>query len=235
MGGHTISPMKSALIVQGGWLGHEPAQVAELLAAALRGNDFDVLVADSLDAFAKLDPAAPPDLIVPMWTMSAIEPGQLKPLLEAVRAGAGLAGCHGGMCDAFRNETEYQFMTGGQWVAHPGNDGRCYRVNIRDANPITAGMSDFDVVSEKYYMHVDPAVRVHATTTFEDYNDVVMPVVWTKTYGRGRVFYCSLGHHADILAMPETLGLMTRGMRWAAGEWRTEMGLTFAQAYAANR
>ncbi len=225
--------MKSALIVQGGWQEHEPALVAELLAAALRGNDFEVVVADSLDVLAELDPTAPPDLIVPVWTMSAIEPRQLKPLLEAVRGGTGLAGCHGGMCDAFRNETEYQFMTGGQWVAHPGNEGRRYRVNIRDANSITAGMADFDVVSEKYYMHVDPAVRVHATTTFEDYNDAVMPVAWTKTYGRGRVFYCSLGHHADIVAMPETLGLMTRGMRWAAGEGALDIGLPFGRIFAA--
>ncbi|MEO6061353.1 MAG: ThuA domain-containing protein [Thermoflexales bacterium] len=227
--------MKTALIVHGGWDGHEPRQVAELLANALGNSDFRVSVADSLDAFLDLDPARPVDLIVPVWTMGSISGEQLKPLLTAVRAGAGLAGCHGGMCDAFRNEPEYQFMTGGQWVAHPGNDGRHYRVKIVDVNPITDGLADFDVVSEKYYLHVDPAIRVLATTNFEDYADTLMPVAWTKTYGRGRVFYCSLGHHADIVGMPQTMTLMGRGMRWAAGEWRTEMGLTFAQAYAANR
>ena len=226
--------MKTALIVHGGWDGHEPRQVAELLADALRANDIQVTVADNLNAFLDLDPARPVDLIVPVWTMGTIQSEQLQPLLSAVRAGAGLAGCHGGMCDAFRNETEYQFMTGGQWVAHPGNDGRHYRVNIVDTNPITEGLPDFDVVSEKYYLHVDPAMRVLAMTTFEDYGDARMPVAWTKTYGRGRVFYCSLGHHADIVAMPQTMTLMTRGMRWAAGEWETEIGLPFARAYAAN-
>ena len=227
-----IQSVKTALVVYGGWEGHEPRPVAELLAGALRRHGVEVTLADTLDAFRDLDPQRPPDLIVPVWTMGAITAEQLRPLLAAVRQGSGLAGCHGGMCDAFRNETEYHFMTGGQWVAHPGNDGRLYRVNIVDANPITEGVNDFDVVSEKYYMHVDPAIRVLATTTFEDYGDCVMPVAWTKTWGRGRVFYCSLGHHADIVAMPQTLALMTRGMRWAAGEWQTELGLPFARVCA---
>jgi hypothetical protein len=136
------------------------------------------------------------------------------------------------MCDAFRNETEYQFMTGGQWVAHPGNDGRRYTVNIVDHNAITAGIADFEVSSEKYYMHVDPAIRVSAVTKFEDYNDTVMPVIWTKTYGAGRVFYNSLGHQANIIAIPDVLKIMARGMRWAAGEGPLEMGAPFAQAIA---
>jgi type 1 glutamine amidotransferase len=125
--------------------------------------------------------------------MSAIKQEQLAPLLSAVRSGVGLAGCHGGMCDAFRNETEYQFMTGGQWVAHPGNDGRHYTVNISEQNPITDGLRDFDVRTEKYYMHVDPAIRVLATTTFEDYADTLMPVTWTKTYGAGACFIARSG------------------------------------------
>ncbi len=223
--------MKSALIVYGGWEEHEPKQVSALLDGALREAGCDVPVSNTLDSL--LDGAALKklDLIVPCYTMSTITRGQLTPLLDAVRGGVGLAGCHGGMCDAFRQETEYQFMTGGQWVAHPGNDGRGYVVNITGRNEITDGLSDFPVRSEKYYMHVDPAIRVLATTTFEDYNDTLMPVTWTKTYGAGRVFYCSLGHHADIVAMPPVLTMMSRGMRWAAGEWGAAMGVPFAQAY----
>jgi len=71
-------------------------------------------------------------------------------------AALGMAGWHGGMCDAFRNNTTYQWMTGGQWVAHPGG---CvtYEVNIinRD-DPITRGVPDFKITSEQYYLHVDP-------------------------------------------------------------------------------
>ena len=224
--------MKTALIVYGGWDGHQPKEVSQLLDGELRRAGFSTEVSDTLDALLDGEKLKKLDLVVPIWTMGSIKREQPTPLLEAVKSGVGIAGCHGGMCDAFRNETEYQFMTGGQWVAHPGNDGRHYVVNIVDQNPITEGISDFEVWSEKYYMHVDPAIRVMATTSFEDYGDALMPVTWTKTYGKGRVFYCSLGHHADIVAMPPVLTMMARGMRWAAGEWAVEMGVPFGRVYA---
>ena len=120
------------------------------------------------------------------------------------------------MCDAFREQTEYQFMCGGQWVAHPGGL-RTYTVNIGPTpDPITAGVEDFEVTSEQYYMHVDPIIEVHATTAFPDYDNVVMPVVWKKRYGEGRVFYCSLGHSAAVLAMAPVTTMVTRGLKWAA-------------------
>jgi uncharacterized protein len=206
--------MKKALIVQGGWNGHQPAEMADLLAAQLRQNDFEVTVSNTLDSFK--DPALPElDLIVPIWTMGTIAQDQLKPLLEAVRSGVGLAGLHGGMADSFRNETEYQFMVGGQWVAHPGGDGVTYTVHLEDtSNPLTSGLHDFTARSEKYYMHVDPAISVLATTRFDD---VVMPVAWTKCYGKGRIFYLSLGHQVYVIRdSPEALTLITRGMIWAA-------------------
>ena len=205
--------MKTALVVQGGWQGHQPAQMADLLAAQLRKNDFQVTVSHTLDAFCdpKLDEL---DLIVPIWTMGTITKEQLTPLLEVVQRGVGIAGVHGGMADSFRNETEYQFMVGGQWVAHPGGDGVTYTVHIDgEPSPITEDIYDFTVTSEQYFMHVDPSIRVLATTRF---GDVIMPVAWTKYYGKGRVFYLSLGHTVDVIRLPESLTLITRGMLWAA-------------------
>jgi type 1 glutamine amidotransferase len=205
--------MKKALIVQGGWQGHQPAEMAELLADQLRQHDFQVTVSDTLDAFKNLT-LAEFDLIVPIWTMGAIEKEQLTPLLEAVSGGVGIAGVHGGMADSFRNETEYQFMVGGQWVAHPGGDGVTYTVYMDgEPSPITEGVRDFTVTSEQYYMHVDPGITVLATTRF---GDAVMPVAWTKYYGKGRVFYLSLGHTVEVIHQPEALTLITRGMLWAA-------------------
>jgi len=147
--------------------------------------------------------------------MGSIAREQLQPLLEAVRSGVGIAGVHGGMGDSFRQETEYQYMVGGQWVAHPGGDGVEYTVRIVDhEHVITEGLTDFCVSSEKYYMHVDPAIHVLAVT---DFDDVAMPVAWTKSYGKGRVFYCSLGHVAQVFDQdPQILELVTRGMVWAA-------------------
>lgn len=205
---------KKALIVQGGWEGHEPKAVSEILAEALKGQGFEVEVSDTLDSFKDQAKLESMDLIVPEWTMGTITNEQLMPLLNAVKNGAGIAGLHGGMGDAFREQTEYQYMVGGQWVAHPGGDGVTYKVHIVDKqHPITQGIEDFEVTSEQYYMHVDPAIHVLATT---DFGDVAMPVAWTKTYGKGRVFYCSLGHSASVVRMLPVLTMMTRGMVWAA-------------------
>jgi len=205
--------MKKALIVQGGWQGHEPKEVADIVAQALGKHGFEVEVSDTLDAFASLAEKEV-NLVVPHWTMGKITGEQLAPLLEAIKGGVGAAGVHGGMGDAFREQCEYQFMVGGQWVAHPGGDGVTYQVHIEDVvSPITEGLGDFTVTSEQYYVHVDPGNTVLATTEF---GDVSVPVAWTKYYGRGRVFYCSLGHKADVARQPEVLELVTRGMLWAA-------------------
>jgi type 1 glutamine amidotransferase len=204
---------KKALIVYGGWEGHEPKQVSEVLESVLKGKGFDVTLSDTLNSFLDEINLKTYDLIVPNWTMGDIDQKQLKSLLTTVKDGTGIAGLHGGMGDAFRNEPEYQYMVGGQWVAHPGNDGVTYRVHILDKNhPITYGIDDFDVTSEQYYMHVDPVIKVLATTNF---GDIVMPVVWTKAYGKGKVFYCSLGHTVSIVKMPQVLSIMTNGMIWA--------------------
>lgn len=215
--------MKQALIFQGGWLGHEPAKVATILGGILEGEDFKVNITDTLETLEEED-LSQYDLIVPNWTQGTIKKEQLDPLLKAVEGGSGLAGLHGGMGDSFRQEVDYQFMVGGQWVAHPGNDGVSYQVHILDKDhPLTAGMEDFTVVSEQYYMHVDPAVKVHATTRFpvvagpHDTNgEVDMPVVWTKKWGKGKVYYCGLGHVAEIVKMPEVMQLMKNGMVWAS-------------------
>lgn len=214
--------VKKALIVWGGWDGHQPKEVADLLSGLLREENFNVEISDTLDRFKDEESLKEIDLIVPVWTMGKIEKDQVNPLIRAVKEnGTGIAGCHGGMADSFRMEVEYQFMVGGQWVAHPGNDGVRYTVNMQQKDhPLVQGIEDFDVSSEKYYMHVDPAIDVLATTTFEGYgpggSDVLMPVVWTKKYGAGQVYYCSLGHQANIVAMPQVLELMKRGMVWAA-------------------
>jgi type 1 glutamine amidotransferase len=215
---------RKALIVWGGWLGHQPKEVAEVFARILKEDGFEPEVSDTLDAFKDEGKLLGLSLIVPMWTMGKITPEQANPVFNAVKAGVGIAGLHGGMCDSFRDHTEWQFMTGGQWVAHPGNDGVKYRVKIGPVkSPITEGIKDFDVASEQYYMHVDPAVKVLATTEFPvadgphvGNGKFDMPVVWTKVYGKGRVFYSSLGHQADIVEMEPHRTILRRGFAWAA-------------------
>jgi len=125
------------------------------------------------------------------------------------------------MGDSFRNNPSYQFMVGGQWVAHPGNIID-YTVNLtKTDHPITQGLSDFQVHSEQYYMHVDPSNNVLATTTFSGafipaIAGTVMPVVWTRMWGAGRVFYSALGHTASDFDVPETREITRRGLLWAS-------------------
>ena len=211
---------KTALIVWGGWEGHTPEASANIVATMLDRQGFAVTLASSTAAFA-VPGVELHSLIVPMITMSTIEKPELDALTAAVRAGTGLAGCHGMMCDAFRNEPEYQFMTGGQWVSHPGNIID-YRVNItKPDDAVMAGIADFDYRSEQYYMHVDPSNEVLATTTFTgahlaDVTGVVMPVVWKRRYGLGRVFYSALGHTSDEFSVPQMATIFERGALWAA-------------------
>jgi type 1 glutamine amidotransferase len=177
-------------------------------------------VCDTLDAYLDKEAMQSYDLISQVYTMSTITPEQEKALLEAIEGGVGFAGWHGGMADAFRNNCNYQFMVGGQWVAHPGNIID-YRVNIvKNDDPIMAGLDDFNMHSEQYYMHVDPVNEVLATTTFSGQycpwiDGVVMPVVWKKQWGRGRVFYSSLGHVRADFDVPEAREISRRGFLWA--------------------
>ena len=213
--------MKQALMVWGGWEGHEPFQCVQLFAPLLREAGFEVTISDTLDVYLDADKMRSYDLISQVVTMSTITREQEQGLLDAIEAGTGFAGWHGGMADAFRNNTAYQFMVGGQWVAHPGNIID-YRVNITDRNdPIMAGLDDFNMHSEQYYMHVDPSNQVLATTTFSGQycpwiDGVLMPVAWKRRWGAGRVFYSSLGHVAADFNVPEACEISRRGFLWAA-------------------
>ena len=213
--------MKSALMVWGGWSGHEPRQCVEILRPIMEERGFQVEVSDTLDAYLDEKKLRSLSLIVPVWTMGTITNEQEKGLLEAVKSGVGIAGWHGGMGDSFRNNTDYQFMVGGQWVAHPGGIVD-YDVHITNHDdPITRGVRDFHMQSEQYYMHVDPANEVLATTTFDGTRcpwiaGTVMPVVWKRNWGAGRVFYTSLGHVAKDVNVPEVREIIIRGMLWAS-------------------
>jgi uncharacterized protein len=212
---------RKALLVWGGWEGHEPLACVKLFAPFLESQGFAVRISNSLDAYCNRALMGSLDLISQVYTMSTINKEQLDGLISAVAAGTGFAGWHGGMADAFRDSPPYQFLVGGQWVAHPGNIID-YTVNIADrSDPIMTGLSDFKMHSEQYYMHVDPSNQVLAPTTFDaTYHPwiagTVMPVVWKRRWGEGRVFYSSLGHVRADFDVPEAREIMQRGMLWAA-------------------
>jgi type 1 glutamine amidotransferase len=242
---------RKALIFQGGWQGHEPKLVSQRIKKMLEKEDFEVTISDTLECLAEKEPLLELDLIVPMWTQGQMDDRYAFHIAEAVESGVGIAGNHGGMCDSFRWNIEYQFITGSQWVAHPGDkwynhisdlseenleyvrkyypspdDGFItdYTVNIKRgaASPIVEGIKDFSVRTEQYYLHLDPVVNVLATTEIETVGPhsangpVSMPVVYTKLWGEGRVFYFSVGHNDYLFDIPEVSEITRRGLLWAA-------------------
>jgi type 1 glutamine amidotransferase len=213
--------VKSALFVCGGWEGHEPEKCADIFAPFLRREGYEVEISGTLDSYLDEEKVMSLDLVVQAWSMGEITDEQEKGLLGAIQSGVGLAGWHGGLADSFRDNPNYQFMVGGQFVAHPGGVVE-YEVDIVDReDPITAGLEDFRVRSEQYYVHVDPHNEVLATTTFGGdhvpwIGGATVPVVWKKRWGAGKVFYCSLGHGAGDFEVPEARKIVERGMLWAS-------------------
>jgi len=212
---------KNILVVWGGWDGHQPDVFAEKISKWALKMGAHVIVSDSLGVYADKELMAKQDLIIQYWTMGEISKEQSEGLIEAVKNGTGLVGCHGGLGDSFRNNTDYQYMVGGQWVTHPGGKIN-YSVQISNTgDPVTEGLIDFEIQNtEQYYMHVDPNVRVLATTTFNaDYDEWIkgnsMPVVWKKHHDKGPVFYISIGHNPEDFDHPAVWTMLTRGIDWA--------------------
>lgn len=213
--------MRSALIVWGGWAGHDPEECAAIYRRWLHEDGYSVRVENDSAVYG--DPSIHDlSLIIPLASMSKIERDHVMNLVKAVENGVGLAGHHGGMSDAFRDQPDYQFVVGGQWVAHPGGIID-YTVDVtKPDDPIMQGIpKSFPYHSEQYYMHMDPSVEVLATTTFSGEHGawtkgVVMPVVWKRMYGKGKVFHSTLGHSVTEFEVPEMATILRRGINWAA-------------------
>jgi type 1 glutamine amidotransferase len=211
-----------ALIVRGGWDGHEPVATTDLFIEFLRGNGFTVDVHDDLDVYTEAAALAEADLIVQCWTRGRLTEEQESGLVERVRAGAGFAGWHGGVLAIGYEASKYQYMVGGRFLFHPGGFVD-YDVAIAGEHSIVDGVGDFAVHTEQYFCHVDPTLTVLASTTFTgdhgapETAGAVMPVVWVRQFGRGRVFVSTLGHAVPDLLVPQTRTITERGLLWAAG------------------
>ncbi|MDF3056836.1 MAG: hypothetical protein K0R17_1051 [Rariglobus sp.] len=209
---------KRALFLAGGWSGHAPLDIVRIFSGELQASGFETRIEESLEHLAEADELKTYDVIFPCWTMGALTPEQTKGLLEAVRSGVGLAGIHGGMGDAFRGNTDYEWMVGGHFVGHPHVGD--YTVRVTDqAHPITAGLpASFAYKSEQYYMLVDPGVHVLADSAYtHEGRTGTMPIAWTKHWGKGRVFYHSLGHApSEFTQFPAAHTLTMQGVRWVA-------------------
>jgi type 1 glutamine amidotransferase len=235
---------KNIVYVYGGWQGHKPTESVDYMVPKLRAEGANVKVFDTLSVYSDEKLMAETDLIIQVWTMGKITNQQFKGLEKAIMNGTGFSGWHGGMGDAFRDNLKYQFMVGGQFVSHPGGNID-HSIKILDkTDPITKGLNDFDLKkTEQYYILIDPNIKVLAISEFdrESYqkpgkpeNKVTgstMPVVWKKNYGKGRIFFSSIGHKLSDFDVPEVMSMQMRGFRWAAEGKYMEEELTITPVY----
>jgi len=224
-------------VVRGGWDGHQPVEATDMFIPFLEKNDFTVRVADHSDVYADEAAMAGVDLIVQCMTMSEIAAEPLAALIAAVEGGAGLAGWHGGICDAYRASSDYLQLVGGQFATHasrlaPGertgeqSDNYVrHRVEITPAgaaHEITRGVADFELDTEQYWVLTDDYNEVLATTTTAPRpwsawdRPITCPAVWTRRWGAGRVFVATPGHRVEVLRDESVRTIVERGLLWAA-------------------
>ncbi|MFI9639213.1 ThuA domain-containing protein [Micromonospora sp. NPDC051925] len=226
---------RRALVVRGGWEGHQPVRATELFIPFLRHHGYAVRIEESTEIYADAAAMAATDLVVQCMTMSQITPEQVAGLNAAVVAGTGLTGWHGGIVDSFRASSEYLHLVGGQFATHPGQqpEARCggegdnflpHTVTITDLgreHPITAGIEDIDLVTEQYWVLHDDLIDVLATTVHPTrdwhpwHRPVTSPAIWTRLWGAGRVVVTTPGHSLDVLERPAVRTVIERGMLWA--------------------
>ncbi|WP_265521960.1 ThuA domain-containing protein [Oerskovia flava] len=215
---------RRALVVRGGWPGHAPEESTELFVPYLMDAGYDVTLESSLEAYADTDFMAGLDLIVQSWTMGEILPDEMRGLRGAVANGTGFAGWHGGIVDSFRLATDYLQMMGGQFAAH-AHDLLDHTIDIvpeHADHPIVQGISSISLHSEQYWVLTDPYNEVLATTTIVPqegdpwHEPIVVPSVWTRRWGAGKIFVCAAGHQLADLEKPEIRTIVERGLLWAS-------------------
>jgi len=227
---------RNALVVRGGWDGHMPVETTDLFIPYLEANGFDVRIEGGPAIYtdeAYLDTV---DLVLQINTMNTIAKEEFAGLQRAVLNGTGLAGWHGGIADAYRDNADYLHMIGGQFAHHAGVDPADrtgeqsdnyipYTVHITDygrTHPITEGIDDFDLVSEQYWVLSDEYNDVLATTTqavrpWDAWNrPVTAPAIWTRQWGKGRIFVSAPGHRLEIVESQPVRTIIERGLLWAA-------------------
>lgn len=227
---------RRALVVRGGWDGHDPVGATELFLPFLAQSGFEVQVEESNEVYADEKVMASVDLVVQSVTMSEISAEAFRGLRAAIERGTGMAGWHGGIADSYRNNSDYLQLIGGQFATHPSRHPDAHEGNQTDnyldytitvtdlgrEHEIMAGLEDFSLSTEQYWVLTDDLNDVLATTTHpvQPYHPwhrpVVSPAVWTRLWGSGRIFVATPGHSVDVLGDSHVRTIIERGMLWAS-------------------
>ncbi|THV42343.1 ThuA domain-containing protein [Glycomyces buryatensis] len=226
---------RTALIVRGGWEGHAPVEATELFLPFLKDNGYSVRVEESPEVYADAEAMARTDLVVQSVTMAQIEGPQVEGLRNAVVAGTGLVGWHGGIADSYRASSDYLQLIGGQFATHPAKEPELrvggqednylrHTIEITDLgreHPVTGGIADFELDTEQYWVLHDDLIDILATTTHPVrpwhpwHRPITSPAVWTRQWGAGRILVATPGHSVDILQHNSVRTIIERGILWA--------------------
>ena len=201
----------TALVVRGGWEGHCPVETTDSFLPFLEKSGYQTVISDTLDFYLDADLIAATDLILQCWTMGRIVGRTRRRAVGGRAGGTGLAGWHGGIVDAFRGRPEYLQLVGGQFAAHPGGIRRSQRRHRARAAPTTRSSPVCPIAStctpSSTGCSADDLDDVLATTTIRGRRHLGpsgdLPAVWTRRWGCGRVFVCTVGHAVEDLLTPE--------------------------------
>lgn len=199
------------LLLTGGPV-HDGKAIGDVVFEAMNmTGKFDITrVHGDLDALLT-DRIAPFELVVFYWTMDQINESQKRGLMNHIAAGNGFVTFHSG-ADSFRGDPDYRSFVGGYFIGHPKY--RQYQVSVTENDsPITKDIVEFMITDEQYYLDYNPQVNVLANGL---HKGKTMPVLWTKDWGKGRIFYNALGHDAKACQQEVFQKLMIRGALWAA-------------------
>jgi type 1 glutamine amidotransferase len=165
------------------------------------------------------------------------EPSQRQALLDFVKGGKGVIGIHAAT-DNFYNWPEAAEMMGGLFVGHPWTAEGTWAVkNIEPNHPLNAAFNgeSFKINDEIYRVRKRSAGENRRILLALDLDDPAtksakgvketdrdMPVSWVKDYGKGRVFYCGLGHNNEIFFNPAILRHYLDGIQFALGDLKVD-------------
>lgn len=184
---------------------------------------FEVTVVEDLEILGKKDQLQEYDLMVYMRYNTKKEKGEppaegKQNLLDFVKEGKGFVVCHLASA-SFNNWEEWNRLCGRYWVMGKSGHGprSVFKANVvaRD-HPITQGVEDFEVDDELYAKLFGEEKIEILVSAYSDWSKKVEPLMFTLSYGRGRVFHNAFGHDAKPIKTPPVVKLMVRGCEWAA-------------------
>jgi type 1 glutamine amidotransferase len=157
-----------------------------------------------------------------------------KSFMDFIRGGKGFVGIHAAT-DTFYNWSEYGEMVGGYFDGHPWTADRDVSIKVepgQEKHPLVAMFDGKNLdFKEEIYQFKAPydSKKVHMLLRLDPEktdmklggikrDDKDFGVSWARSWGQGRMFYCSIGHNHEMYWHPLVLSHYLAGIQWAIGD-----------------